>query len=79
MQSVATFGVSSRQGYQIYQCPQLIENGGWDSVNVWGYEGHNQSRNKLVFQHLQFRLERSVKFYVEGTSTSLTRRILAAI
>ena len=47
MQSVATFGVSSRQGYQTNQRPQLIENGGWDSVNAWGYQGHNQSRNDL--------------------------------
>ena len=35
-QSVPTFGVSYRQGYQTNQHPQLIENGGWDSVNAWG-------------------------------------------
>ncbi|KAM1804257.1 hypothetical protein ACFX12_030140 [Malus domestica] len=47
MQSVATFGASYRQGYQTNHHPQLIENGDWDNVNAWGYQGHNQSRNDL--------------------------------
>ena len=27
------------------QCPQLIENGGWESANAIGYQGQNQPRN----------------------------------
>ena len=42
MQHFPTFDVSYRQGYQTNQHPQLIENGG-----VWGYQGHNQSKNNL--------------------------------
>ena len=43
MQSAPTFGVSYRKGYQANQRPQR----GWDSLNTWGYQGHNQSRNNL--------------------------------
>ncbi|CAN6720970.1 unnamed protein product [Malus baccata var. baccata] len=37
-------GVCSIQGHQSDQCPQLIENGGWESANVVGYGNQNQPR-----------------------------------
>ena len=43
MQRAPTFDVSYRQEYQANQRPQR----GWESVNTWGYQGHNQSRNDL--------------------------------
>ncbi|XP_070664559.1 uncharacterized protein [Malus domestica] len=35
-------GVCSIQGHQSDQCPQLIENGGWESANAVGYGNQNQ-------------------------------------
>ena len=40
MQSAPAYGV---QGYRAHERPQR----GWESVNTWGYQGHNQSRNNL--------------------------------
>ena len=34
VQSAAICGVCSMQGHLNDQCPQLIENGGWESTNV---------------------------------------------
>ncbi|CAN6575527.1 unnamed protein product [Malus baccata var. baccata] len=30
---------------QVNECPQLIENGGWESANAIGFQGQNQPRN----------------------------------
>ncbi|CAN6579285.1 unnamed protein product [Malus baccata var. baccata] len=30
---------------QVHECPQLIENGGWESANAIGFQGQNQQRN----------------------------------
>ncbi|KAM1774488.1 hypothetical protein ACFX12_043851 [Malus domestica] len=38
-------GVCSIQGHASEKCPQLIENGGWESVNAIGFQGQNQPRN----------------------------------
>ncbi|KAM1728684.1 hypothetical protein ACFX12_019158 [Malus domestica] len=38
-------GVCFMQGHLNDQCPQLIENGGWESANAIGYQGQNQQRN----------------------------------
>ncbi|XP_070678230.1 uncharacterized protein [Malus domestica] len=45
MQSAAICGVCSRQGHLNDQCPQLIENGGWETAHAMGYQGPNQPRN----------------------------------
>ncbi|KAM2657883.1 hypothetical protein EV1_013203 [Malus domestica] len=37
-------GVCSIQGHQSDQCPQLIENGGWESAHAVGYGNQNQPR-----------------------------------
>ena len=37
-------GICSMQGHQSEKCPQLIENGGWESVNTIGYQGQNQPK-----------------------------------
>ncbi|KAM2061564.1 hypothetical protein ACFX1T_046603 [Malus domestica] len=34
-------GVCSMQGHLNDQCPQLIENRGWESANAIGYQGQN--------------------------------------
>ncbi|KAM1258411.1 hypothetical protein ACFX2J_037859 [Malus domestica] len=38
-------GVCSIQGHASEKCPQLIENGGWESANAIGFQGQNQPRN----------------------------------
>ncbi|CAN6555558.1 unnamed protein product [Malus baccata var. baccata] len=38
-------GVCSIQGHASEKCPQLIENGGWESVNAIGFQSQNQPRN----------------------------------
>ncbi|CAN6570893.1 unnamed protein product [Malus baccata var. baccata] len=43
-QGTTICGVCSIQGHQSDQCPQLIENGGWESANVVGYGNQNQPR-----------------------------------
>ena len=32
------------QGHQSETCPQLIENGGWESANAIGFQGQNQTK-----------------------------------
>ncbi|KAM3007821.1 hypothetical protein FF2_032034 [Malus domestica] len=43
-QGATICGVCSVQGHQSDQCPQLIENGGWESANAVGYGNQNQPR-----------------------------------
>ncbi|CAN6691845.1 unnamed protein product [Malus baccata var. baccata] len=43
-QGTTVCGVCSIQGHQSDQCPQLIENGGWESANAVGYGNQNQPR-----------------------------------
>ncbi|CAN6580951.1 unnamed protein product [Malus baccata var. baccata] len=45
MQGPMVCGVCSIQGHASEQCPQLIENGGWESANAIGFQGQNQPRN----------------------------------
>ncbi|CAN6678112.1 unnamed protein product [Malus baccata var. baccata] len=44
-QSVAACGVCSMNGHLTDKCPQLIENGGWESANVVGFGRQNEPRN----------------------------------
>ncbi|CAN6580988.1 unnamed protein product [Malus baccata var. baccata] len=44
-QSVATCGVCSMNGHLTDKCPQLIENGRWESANAVGFGSQNQPRN----------------------------------
>ncbi|CAN6712690.1 unnamed protein product [Malus baccata var. baccata] len=44
-QSVTACGVCSMKGHLTDKCPQLIENGGWESTNAVGFGSQNQSRN----------------------------------
>ncbi|KAM2633641.1 hypothetical protein EV1_024240 [Malus domestica] len=44
-QSVVACGVCSMNGHLTDKCPQLIENGGWESVNAVGFGSQNQPRN----------------------------------
>ncbi|CAN6566292.1 unnamed protein product [Malus baccata var. baccata] len=44
-QSVAACGVGSMQGHLTDECPQLIENGGWESANAVDFQGHSQQHN----------------------------------
>ncbi|CAN6567578.1 unnamed protein product [Malus baccata var. baccata] len=43
MQGPVVCGVCSIQGHVSEKCPQLIENGGWESANAIGFQGQNQS------------------------------------
>ncbi|CAN6547325.1 unnamed protein product [Malus baccata var. baccata] len=45
IQGPSVCGVCSMQGHLNDQCPQLIENGGWESANVVGFGSQNQPRN----------------------------------
>ncbi|CAN6691835.1 unnamed protein product [Malus baccata var. baccata] len=45
MQGPVVCGVCSIQGYVFEKCPQLIENGGWESANAIGFQSQNQSRH----------------------------------
>ena len=45
VQSVAACGVCSMQGHVTDKCPQLIENGGWESLNAVGFGNQYQPRN----------------------------------
>ncbi|KAB2595522.1 hypothetical protein D8674_030972 [Pyrus ussuriensis x Pyrus communis] len=38
-------GVCSMQGHPSETCPQLIENGGWESANAIGFQGQNQPKH----------------------------------
>ncbi|KAM1996748.1 hypothetical protein ACFX15_029666 [Malus domestica] len=41
---VASYGVCSMQNHNTDKCPQLIENGGWETLNAVGYGNQYQSR-----------------------------------
>ncbi|KAM1211478.1 hypothetical protein EV2_003312 [Malus domestica] len=45
MQGPIVCGVCSIQGHVSEKCPQLIENGGWESAHAIGFQGQNQSRH----------------------------------
>ncbi|CAN6587152.1 unnamed protein product [Malus baccata var. baccata] len=45
MQGPIVCGVCSIQGHASEKCPQLIENGGWESAHAIGFQGQNQPRN----------------------------------
>ena len=45
VQGPSVCGVCSIQGHASEKCPQLIENGGWESANAIGFQGQNQPRN----------------------------------
>ena len=45
MKEPSVCGVCSIQGHASEKCPQLIENGGWESANAIGFQGQNQRRN----------------------------------
>ncbi|KAM2449519.1 hypothetical protein PS1_019615 [Malus domestica] len=45
MKEPSVCGVCSIQGHASEKCPQLIENGGWESANAIEFQGHNQPRN----------------------------------
>ncbi|CAN6679383.1 unnamed protein product [Malus baccata var. baccata] len=45
MQGPIVCGVCSIQGHVSEKCPQLIENGGWESAHAIGFQGQNQPRN----------------------------------
>ncbi|KAM1514050.1 hypothetical protein ACFX1Z_025415 [Malus domestica] len=45
MQGLMVCGVCSIQGHASEKCPQLIENGGWESANAIGFQGQNQPKN----------------------------------
>ncbi|KAM1255941.1 hypothetical protein ACFX2G_030716 [Malus domestica] len=44
VKTVASCGVCSTQGHPTDKCPQLIENGGWETLNAVGYSNQYQSR-----------------------------------
>ncbi|KAM1067535.1 hypothetical protein ACFX2B_022578 [Malus domestica] len=41
MKEPSVCGVCSIQGHASEKCPQLIENGGWESANAIGFQGQN--------------------------------------
>ncbi|KAM1249590.1 hypothetical protein ACFX2G_032941 [Malus domestica] len=45
MQGPMVCGICFIQGHASEKCPQLIENGGWESANAIGFQGQNQPRN----------------------------------
>ncbi|CAN6567582.1 unnamed protein product [Malus baccata var. baccata] len=45
MQGPMVCGVCSIQGHASEMCPQLIENGGWESANAIGFQSQNQPRH----------------------------------
>ena len=45
VQRPSVCGVCSIQGHFSEKCPQLIENGGWESANAIGFQNQNQPRN----------------------------------
>ncbi|CAN6711676.1 unnamed protein product [Malus baccata var. baccata] len=45
VQSVAACGVCSMHGHLTDKCPQLIENGGWESANAVGFGSQNQPKS----------------------------------
>ncbi|CAN6712684.1 unnamed protein product [Malus baccata var. baccata] len=45
VQNVAVCGVCSTHGHLTDKCPQLIENGGWETLNAVGFGNQYQPRN----------------------------------
>ncbi|CAN6712666.1 unnamed protein product [Malus baccata var. baccata] len=45
VQNVSACGVCSMQGHPMDKCPQLIENGGWETLNAVGFGQQYQQRN----------------------------------
>ncbi|CAN6716221.1 unnamed protein product [Malus baccata var. baccata] len=45
VQNVSACGVCSMQGHLTDKCPQLIENGGWETLNAVGFGNQYQPRN----------------------------------
>ncbi|KAM2767000.1 hypothetical protein COP1_022850 [Malus domestica] len=45
VQNVSACGVCSMQGHSTDKCPQLIENGGWETLNAVGFGQQYQQRN----------------------------------
>ncbi|KAM2122549.1 hypothetical protein ACFX1Q_020212 [Malus domestica] len=45
VQNVSAYGVCSMQGHLTDKCPQLIENGGWETLNAVGFGQQHQPRN----------------------------------
>ncbi|CAN6685808.1 unnamed protein product [Malus baccata var. baccata] len=45
IQGPVVCGVCFIQGHVSEKCPQLIENGGWESANAIGFQSQNQSRH----------------------------------
>ncbi|CAN6560240.1 unnamed protein product [Malus baccata var. baccata] len=45
VQNVGACGVCSMQGHLMDKCPQLIENGGWETLNAVGFGNQYQPRN----------------------------------
>ncbi|CAN6583797.1 unnamed protein product [Malus baccata var. baccata] len=45
IQNVSACGVCSMQGHPTDTCPQLIENGGWETLNAVGFGQQYQQRN----------------------------------
>ncbi|XP_070682486.1 uncharacterized protein [Malus domestica] len=45
VQNVSACGVCSMQGHLMDKCPQLIENGGWETLNAVGFGQPYQQRN----------------------------------
>ncbi|CAN6711717.1 unnamed protein product [Malus baccata var. baccata] len=45
VQNVAACGVCSMQGHLTDKCPQLIENGGWETLNAVGFGNQYQPRD----------------------------------
>ncbi|KAM0981427.1 hypothetical protein ACFX2A_014761 [Malus domestica] len=45
VQNVSACGVCSMQGHPTDKCPQLIENGGWETLNAAGFGQQYQQRN----------------------------------
>ncbi|CAN6687779.1 unnamed protein product [Malus baccata var. baccata] len=46
VKTVASCGVCSMQNHHTDKCPQLIENGGWETLNAVGYGNQYQSRGE---------------------------------
>ncbi|CAN6697902.1 unnamed protein product [Malus baccata var. baccata] len=47
---VASCGVCSMQNHHTDNCPQLIENGGWETLNAVGYGNQYQSRVGVIIR-----------------------------
>ncbi|KAM2230551.1 hypothetical protein ACFX1S_014941 [Malus domestica] len=45
VKNVAACGVCSMQGHLTDKCPQLVENGGWETLNAVGFGNQYQPRN----------------------------------